>query len=269
MLTGGTIGLSQILVVTIFTDSVVPEEASFRIFQDMRGVQATYRITRSTTTRLVAPVTATADVIYVEDAAALTQPDLGLGIFGVVTINGERITYRQRDLGTNTISGLRRGTAGTGAAAHNEGTAVYSMGRGQLLAERYQDYLVSDTSTGDGSTTIFYAPNIQTTDFDDSSSIWVDSIEVYVEGQRQYRYGQAGNSQYSWIVTDVDPVAIEFVAPPGVIDPVIAPPSGVEITIVQRRGTWWYDISTAAAREESLQENPSEAARFLTDRQTG
>jgi len=70
-------------------------------------------------------------------------------------------------------------------------------------------------------------------------------------------------------VTDFDPVAIEFVAPPGVIDPVIAPPPGVEITIIQRRGTWWYDIATAALREQSLQENPSEAARFLTDRPTG
>jgi hypothetical protein len=143
------------------------------------------------------------------------------------------------------------------------------MGRGQLLSEVYQDYYVSDTSIGDGSTTVFYAPNITTQDFGDSSTVWVDSIEVYVEGQRQYRYGQAGNSSYNWIATDVDPVAIEFVAPPGVIDPVIAPPAGVEITIVQRRGSWWYDIATAALREQSLQENPGEAARFLTDRQTG
>jgi hypothetical protein len=269
MLTAGTIGLTQVLVVTIFTDSTVPEEAAFRVFQDMRGVQATYRITQGTTTRLTAPVLATDDVIHVEDASALMQPDLELGLFGVITIGGERITYRQRDLGTNTVSGLRRGTAGTGADSHIAGAAVYSMGRGQLLEEKYQDYLVSDTSSGDGSTTIFYAPSIQSNDFADSSSIWVDSIEVYVEGQRQYRYGQAGDSQYNWIVTDVDPVAIEFVAPPGVLDPVIAPPAGVEITIIQRRGTWWYDISTAAAREQSLQENSSDAARFLTDRQTG
>ena len=269
MLTSGTIALNQILAVTIFTDSVVPDEASFRIFQDMRGVQATYRITAATTTRLVAPLAALDDVIYVADAAVLMQPDLTQGIFGVITIGGERITYRQRDLGANTVSGLRRGTAGTGAAAHNTGDAVYSMGRGQLLGEAYQDYYVSDTSVGDGSTTVFYAPNITAQDFGDSSTVWVDSIEVYVEGQRQYRYGQAGNSSYNWIATDVDPVAIEFVAPPGVIDPVIAPPAGVEITIVQRRGTWWYDITTAATRADSLQENPGEAARFLTDRQTG
>ena len=269
ILTSGTIGTAQILAVTIFTDSLVPEEAEFRIFQDMRGVQATYRITRATTTRLVQPLSAGSDVIYVENVSALTVPDLSLGVFGAITIGGERITYRELDYVTNSVSGLRRGTAGTAADSHNVGDAVYSMGRGQLLAEQYQDYTVSDTAVGDGSTTIFYAPNIQPDDFGDSSSIWVESVEVYVEGQRQYRYGQPGNSQYNWIATDYDPLAIEFVAPPGVIDPVIAPPDGAQITILQRRGTWWYDISTAAAQQQSLQENNSVAARFLTDRQGG
>ena len=112
---------------------------------------------------------------------------------------------------------------------------------------------------------MFTAPSIVTTDFDDSSSIWVESIEVYVGGERQYRVGQSGNSTYSWIATDYDPVAIEFVGP--VDNP--APPAGVEVTILQRRGTWWYDISTATAREQALQENNSIAARFLTDRLTG
>jgi hypothetical protein len=235
----------------------------------MRGVQATYRITRATTTRLVQPLSAGSDVIYVENVSALTVPDLSLGVFGAITIGGERITYRELDYVTNSVSGLRRGTAGTAADSHNVGDAVYSMGRGQLLAEQYQDYTVSDTAVGDGSTTIFYAPNIQPDDFGDSSSIWVESVEVYVEGQRQYRYGQPGNSQYNWIATDYDPLAIEFVAPPGVIDPVIAPPDGAQITILQRRGTWWYDVSTAAAQQQSLQENNSVAARFLTDRQGG
>jgi len=269
VLTGGTINSSQILAVTIFTDSLVPEEASFRVFQDMRGVQATYRITRATTTVLTQPLSADHDVIYVQDVSALTVPDLVQGVFGVITIGGERITYRELDYVTQSVSGLRRGTAGTAADAHNTGDAVYSMGRGQLLAEQYQDYVVSDTTVGDGSTTVFYAPSVQPEDFGDSSSIWIESVEVYVEGQRQYRYGQAGNSQYNWIATDYDPLAIEFVAPLGVIDPVIAPPQGAQIVILQRRGAWWYNVSTTAARQQSLQENNSIAARFLTNRQGG
>jgi hypothetical protein len=35
---------------------------------------------------------------------------------GITNINGERIMYRNRDTENNTVSGLRRGTAGTGVA---------------------------------------------------------------------------------------------------------------------------------------------------------
>jgi len=140
------------------------------------------------------------------------------------------------------------------------------MGRDNLLNQTYQDYVVSDTSVGDGSTSVFYAPTITTQDFGDSSTIWLDSIEVYVGGQRQYRYGQPGNSTYNWVLTDVSPVAVQFVAPPGATSGVPVPPAGVEVTVLQRRGTWWYDISTPAAILQSLQENNSLAARFLTDR---
>ena len=262
ILASGTISSSQIVTVLMFTNSLVPEAAAFRIFQDMRGVQATYRITQATTTQLVAPLAQNDDIIYVADASGMTQPDLVNGVFGIVTIGGERITYRERNLALNTLSGLRRGTAGTGAAAHNTGDAVYNIGRDNLLSENYQDYVVSDTSMGDGSTTVFYAPNITPQDFGDSSSIWVETIEVYVGGERQYRAGEVGTSAYSWIATDFDPVAIEFVSPAGNA----APPAGVEVTILQRRGTWWYDISTTAATYQALQENNSLAARFLTDR---
>lgn len=305
ILSSGTIGLDEILAVTIFTNNLVPGEAAFRIFQDMRGVQATYNITQSGTTSLVVPLSMVDDVIYVQNAAALTQPILENGVFGVLTIGGERITYRERDIANNTVSGLRRGTAGTAGSPHNIGDAVYNMGRNNLLAQEYQDYIVSDTSTGDGSTNVFYAPNIVPDDFGDSFSIWAESIEVYVGGQRQYptsvvpagkfqigntytiyitgdtnfvAIGAASNTigtvfvatgiglgdgsatSVNWTVTDYDPVAIDFV---------IAPPEGVEVTILQRRGKWWYDVSTATARAQALQENDSIAARFLTDRLTG
>ena len=57
------------------------------------------------------------DIIYVQNAQRLTQPDPVAGVFGVVTIDGERIMYRERNLANNTISSLLRGTAGTAAAA--------------------------------------------------------------------------------------------------------------------------------------------------------
>jgi hypothetical protein len=182
ILGSGIIGSAQVLAVTEFTQSVVPDAMAFRLFQDMRGVQTTFRITAATTTTVAQEVSATADTIYVTDVLALSEPDLSAGIFGVITIDGERILYRVRDRATNSISGLQRGTAGTAAAIHLVDAEVYDMGIGNRQPQEDQNYIVSDTSTGDGSTTIFTAPNIQ---FDlADSSFEINSIEVYVGGNR-------------------------------------------------------------------------------------
>jgi hypothetical protein len=148
------------LIVTQFTDYVVPEAMVFRIFQDMRGAQATYRITDNTTTTLIHSVAQTDDVINVANAAALPAPNLPDNVWGVVTIDAERIMYRTRDTVNNTISGLLRGTAGTANAPHDAGAEVYSMGLGNLLYSEYQNYVVSDTILANGTETLFTAPSI-------------------------------------------------------------------------------------------------------------
>ena len=56
------------------------------------------------------------NVIYVENVLALGQPNLEIGVFGICTIDGERIMYRDVNLVDNSVSGLMRGTAGTAAA---------------------------------------------------------------------------------------------------------------------------------------------------------
>jgi hypothetical protein len=264
ILAGGAIDPGSIVAVTELTESIVPEAATFRIFQDMRGVQATYRMTSSTTTTLAQPLSATADIIYVENANNLSEPDLPAGIFGVITIDGERIMYRNRDTALNSISGLQRGTAGTAAASHEAGTAVYDIGIGNLLTAQYQDYMVKDSGMGDGTTTVFYAPNIDISDFGDSSTVYVESIEVYVGGIRQYNYSQpAGSSEYRYIVTDFGPLAIEFITD----STYSAPAAGSEVTILQRRGKSWYEPGNGTASNGvALQETNTVAARFLCDR---
>jgi hypothetical protein len=264
ILTQGAIDPNQTVIVTEFTNSVVPEAVEFRIFQDMRGVQATYRMTGSSTTYTEQSVSATADVIVVNNVQNLSEPDLTNGVFGLVTINGERIMYRNRDLVTNTISGLRRGTAGTAAAAHDAGSIVYDIGRGNLLNQNYQDYVVQDTGMGDGTTTVFYAPSIDIADFGDSSTVYVESIEVYVGGIRQYNYSNvSANSEYRYIVSLFDPLAIEFI----VDDIYSAPASGSEVTILQRRGVSWYEPGNGnPSNGLALQETDTQAARFLCDR---
>jgi hypothetical protein len=189
---------------------------------------------------------------------------LAAGIFGVVTIDGERMMYRERNTTLNTISGLMRGTAGTAAADHNADTDVYDMGRGNLLSKQFQDYIVSDSSMGDDSTTTFYAPSIELSNFEDSSSE-TPAIEVYVGGQRQYAYSDTtATSQYRYFVTDYNPLAVEFIVDNSVFPPLTAPAAGSDVTILVRQGVTWYAPGDGTASDGiALQDTETQAARFL------
>jgi hypothetical protein len=245
VLSSGTLGSNDVVMITESTDSTVPEAMAFRIFQDMRGLQLTYRITPNTTTVLTQNLGQLDDIIYVEDASRLANPNLNDNIWGVVTIDGERIMYRNRNTVANTVSSLMRGTAGTGAAEHLTGAAVYDMGRENLLSENYQNYVVSDTIMTNGTQTVFSAPNVST-EFTDDSTLTSDTVEVYVAGQRQ---------QADYVITQVAPVIVEFD---------VAPPAGVEVTILVRRGVTWYAPGpNTPSNGIALQETNTPAARFL------
>ena len=245
---------TDVVMITEFTNSVAPEAMAFRIFQDMRGVQATYRITPATTTYLVEPLAADDDTIYVHNAAALNEPNLASNIWGLLTVDGERIMYRERDLANNKVSGLRRGTAGTGAADHTVGTNVYNISRGNLLPPQDQDYVVSNLTNntavypilGDGSTTVFVAENLSVTNLDDSTTM-EEAVEVYIGGTRQYG---------GYTITDPGPmVTVEFDT---------APADGVQVTILVRRGVTWYAPGlTTPSNGVALQDTDTQAARFL------
>jgi hypothetical protein len=155
ILASGTLNPLDIVMITMITDSVVPDAMAFRIFQDMRGVQATYRITPSTTTALTQSLGQYDDVMYVDNASALDTPDLVNNIWGILTVNGERIMYRDVDYTLNTVSGLRRGTAGTGSANHAAGSIVYDLGRGNLMPEEFQNYVDSNDFVGNDIDTSF------------------------------------------------------------------------------------------------------------------
>ena len=251
VLIGGRIlKATDTVVVTEFTNSTVPEAMAFRIFQDMRGVQETYRITADTTTELTQALAATDDVIHVRDASVLTEPDLSDSgnSWGVLTINGECIMYRERDVITNTISSLRRGTRGTGAADHAAGSLVYDMSRGNLLAPEYQDRVLSNITyppvLGNGVTKIFVAETIDLSQDDSTSQ--AAAVEVYLGGTRQLT---------GFEVVGEDPVTVEFDT---------APPLGVEVAILVRQGVTWYAPGAGTASNGvALQDTDTPAARFL------
>jgi hypothetical protein len=244
IIAGPAINAAQVVTITSFTQSIVPGAIAFRIFQDMRGLQTTYRITRSTTTVLTTALSSTADVVYVDDASVLSEPNLELGIFGLVTINGERIAYRQRDTVNNTLSGLRRGTAGTAAANHNVGAYVYDIGLGNRLPAEYQNYIDSQNFLANGTDTTFIATDISIQGGD--STVLIESVEVYVGGTLQ-------TSGYT--LSSDDPVIVIFET---------APTENYQVTVLVRRALSWYEPGPGTASNGiALQEQNTLAARFI------
>ena len=257
---------------------------AFRIFQDMRGVQATYSITPSTTTATTQAVAATDDIIYVADVTALTQPNINDNIWGVLTIDAERIMYRNWNSSNNTVSGLLRGTGGTATAAHTVGAAVYNLGQNNLLPTEYQDSIVSNSSLANGTTTVFTADNISLVV--NGATTWILSGiysmgEAVVNSGNYYRaiiavpantaitnttYWQplstavqvyvGGTLQTTgYTITEENPVTVTFTT---------APVNGAEVTIAVRRGATWYQQGAGTASNGvPLQETNTIAARFL------
>jgi len=235
---------SSVVAITNFTQFTVPDAMAFRIFQDMRGVQLTYRITEGTTTTLTQNLLASDDIIHVANALALPEPDFNNNIWGSITIGAERILYRHRDTTANTLSGLLRGTAGTADTAHTVGNLVYSLGPENLLNSQYQNYVVSNTTVSDGSTAIFTAPNIDLSIED--PAIRNQSLEVYIGGYRV-------TTGYS--ITALNPCTVEFAT---------IPPEGFGVTLLVRRGVTWYHPGAGTPSDGNpLQITDTIAARFL------
>ncbi len=240
----GPISATDVVVATLFTDSTVPEALAFRIFQDMRDIQATYRITPSTTTTLTQSVSTTDDTIFVADASALNIPDLANNIWGVLTINGERIMYREIDFVNNSVSSLRRGTYGTAISTHAVDSLVYNLGRGNLAPTEYQDRTVVTNALADGSTTVFSAANIDLSALDPAFA--EQAILVYVGGTRQI-----GN----YTVDSVAPATVTFDQ---------APAAGVQVSIQVRQGQSWYEPGAGTASNGvALQLQTTEAGVFF------
>jgi hypothetical protein len=281
---GAPISGSAVVAITTFTEYTVPGAIAFRIFQDMRGLQATYSITPSTTTTTTQAVAIDSDIIYVTDAMALTQPNIDNNIWGVLTIDAERIMYRYWDANANTVSGLLRGTGGTAIAAHDLGATVYNLGRNNLLPVEYQDHAVSNSAIANGTQTMFTAADISLVIAD--AVTWVFG-GTYLAGQPVVNSGNyyraivavpantaITNTTYwqpmstavqvfvggilqttGYTVTGENPVTVLFG---------VAPVSGAQVTIAIRRGLSWYQPGLHTASDGvPLQETNTVAARFL------
>jgi hypothetical protein len=120
-----------------FAGSSTPN-VTFRMFKNLIDQYSYYRMTRTNSTTLSQPLLITDTEIAVVSAAVLDEPSSSSVTPGVVFINGERITYYERDTVNNRLRRIRRGTAGTGAPEqHLAGTAVVGAGYTQLIEDAH------------------------------------------------------------------------------------------------------------------------------------
>jgi hypothetical protein len=122
--------------------------------------------------------------------------------------------YRERNTVDNTVSSLRRGTAGTAVTSHVTGALVYNFGRDNLAPAIAQDYIVSGTTQADGSS-LFIAADVDVTDIPEALLVFVGGIRVTT----------------GYTITSEFPATVEFD---------VAPPDGVNVTLAVRQAQSWY-----------------------------
>jgi hypothetical protein len=136
----------EIRVFHKFAGSSIPN-ITFRMFKNLIDQYSYYRMSSTNTTTLSQPLLIGDTEISVISAAVLDLPSPKSATPGVIFIKGERITYFERDTVNNKLRRIRRGTAGTGAAAvYASGTVVVGSGASQILADAH--------------TTVWYNPQI-------------------------------------------------------------------------------------------------------------
>ena len=214
----------------------------------MLGNQKLLKLNTTNTTKLSVDLAVNDDTIYVADVSKLSEPNLEQGIFGQIIIGGERITYRNRNLGANSISGLRRGTAGTGVYTHSTDDTVSDVGAGEQLPTTYQQATATDSTVGDGVTTI-YTTTITIPTLVDSTEL-ADAITVTVGG--------------TVLVPDTDYAITESSLTSTEITFTTAPASGSTIAFSQVTANVMYAQGTGTASNGiALQDQTTPAALFL------
>ena len=112
------------IVITVFSRDTVGEFYSFRLFSDMNQTQALFKMNETNTTVLAESVGIDGDIV-ISDISKIYDPATTFGsYYGVIIIGAERISFTGIDTETNTLTGVRRGTAGTAIKEHAAGDTV-------------------------------------------------------------------------------------------------------------------------------------------------
>lgn len=133
---------ADVIVVTWMAAETYTTPTSFRIFKDMNDKVTVHRVASSDATRLTKALHITDTQIEVLDASMLSDPSPSAAKPGIMFINGERITFWQKD--GNVLKQIRRGTAGTGAPITHPMETVVVDGADKTLVPNAWDSIWYD-----------------------------------------------------------------------------------------------------------------------------
>jgi len=283
---------ADVIEIISFSDQVRKDPISFEIFKDVlnRNFYHRYRDVS---------VTLAADLKYSDDVATLSSTaDLPTPSFdqpGIVTINGEKIQYLNKDDATNTITGLRRGLFGTAIGElYLTHTTVVDTGYMETIPYRESQNKEDFFSTGhpDDSTVgaaqtigpLSFVPTQSATDGTGYRKDWLrttipgtfgpcDDVEVFVGGRRLSKdpivhydatvgsYSPAGD-----VKTEAE-FSVDGSTP--YIRLTTTVPAGQRITVVRRTGQIWYANGLGTASNGvTLSSNSTPIAKFLQNATT-
>ena len=173
---------SDTVVITTVVDQLSDALVGYRMFQDNLGRTHYKRLSATHSTQLAANFSTTDTEITVEDASALTPPNVGNNRPGIILINGERIEFYRIE--GNKLFGIRRGTLGTGVKTlHKEGSIVVDQGLGQSIYVPEHQQL--DKFSASTTSNVWALTNVTLTDDTD-----YNNLEVYYRGKLLRKPGQ-------------------------------------------------------------------------------
>ena len=134
-----TVGDTDIVVISHFTENLYEPTIGYRYFKTMTGNIEYRRLSFENSTILAEDFGTTDEKIYVEDVTKLPVVNQNSAYPGVIFIGSERITYWQISYEDNYITQLRRGTAGT--------SHIPTLRKGSIVIDGGLDQKLPDTST--------------------------------------------------------------------------------------------------------------------------
>ena len=147
-----TLDENDVLDIIHFSTPLNQPKFAFRQFKDILN-RTHYKRLDAPATTLAQPLSYNDLRIEVVDGTALSDPDKGRNLPGIIFINGERIEYFVKE--ENTLRQIRRGTLGTGVSQiYEEGTEIIDQNisktipyQDSTLAHNFRDEIDGETNT--------------------------------------------------------------------------------------------------------------------------